>query len=572
MSDHSLPVEPPRLAKALRAERLGTLPVPAAARAPGLEVAGRESAWSLAAFARPSFARVLIAANVIAVLAFIAGVFWVMDARVGLVEERIRGLFTQGRVIAGALGEGAILTPDADRFDTDRALSLMRRIAEATNVRARLYDRNGRLVIDSNAFLRRGSVAIYELPPPGRAPLFGAEFFEAIYDAVVTRLPARDLPPYREQGFSGIGFSEVRQALGGGEASAVRANDRGELVVSVAVPVSRVQFVQGALMLTIEGGDIERIVRAERVGVLQVAALALAAMIGASILVAAWFGRPLARLASAADAVRRGAGLRGAIPDYEGRGDEIGELSRALRAMTEALAARIDAIERFAADVAHEIKNPLTSLRSAVETLGRVQDPAQAKRLFEVLQEDIRRIDRLVTDIADASRLDAELSRERFQPVRLAGLLAAIASVQNDRARGRVKVAFAADVGAAGAESVVVDGLPDRLGQVFSNVIDNAMSFSPDGATVALRLTVAGREATVTIDDEGPGIPADSLEKIFDRFYTSRPAEHGFGKNSGLGLAIARQIVALHGGTITASNRVPGPGARFTVRFPARLG
>ena len=567
MSDHSLPMQPPRLSDALRAERIGPLPAP-----PAAQERPRESRWSLAGLASPSFARVLIAANVIAVLAFIAGVFWVMDARVGLVEERVRGLFTQGRVIAGALGEGAILTPDADRFDTDRALSLMRRIAEATNVRARLYDRNGRLVIDSNAFLRRGSVAIYELPPPGRSPLFGAEFFEAIYDAVVTRLPARDLPPYREQGFSGLGFVEVRQALGGGEASEVRVNDRGELVVSVAVPVSRVQFVQGALMLTIEGGDIERIVRAERVGVLQVAAIALAAMIGASILVAAWFGRPLARLASAADAVRRGAGLRGAIPDYEARGDEIGELSRALRAMTDALAARIDAIERFAADVAHEIKNPLTSLRSAVETLGRVQDPAQAKRLFEVLQEDIRRIDRLVTDIADASRLDAELSRERFQPIRLATLLSAIADVQSDRARGRVAVVFTADVGAAGPESVVIDGLPDRLGQVFSNVIDNAVSFSPDGAAVTLRLTVAGREAVVTIDDEGPGIPAESLEKIFDRFYTSRPVEHGFGKNSGLGLAIARQIAALHGGRITAANRVPGPGARFTVRFPARLG
>jgi two-component system sensor histidine kinase ChvG len=265
-----------------------------------------------------------------------------------------------------------------------------------------------------------------------------------------------------------------------------------------------------------------------------------------------------------------GAALAGAIPDLTARGDEIGDLSAALREMTEALSRRLDSIDRFAADVAHELKNPLTSLKSAVETAARVPDPAVREKLMAIVLDDVARLDRLITDIAGASRLDAELSRAQAEPVDLAeildGLVDALASVAKPEQARPV-------LAREGHGPFAIMGIADRLGQVFRNVIANAQSFSPAGGTVRVALRRIGDFVVVSVDDDGPGIPADKLESIFERFYSERPADEKFGTHSGLGLSISRQIVEAHGGTIAAENRMTPTGsvagARFVIRLPA---
>jgi two-component system sensor histidine kinase ChvG len=327
-------------------------------------------------------------------------------------------------------------------------------------------------------------------------------------------------------------------------------------------------------VLTLEAGDVDQILSAQRRALLPFALVALAVNLLASLLLHLFVARPVMRLSAAADQVKLQRARAISLPDLEERKDEIGDLARSLESMTETLSARMDAIERFAADVAHEIKNPLTSIRSALETLDLVRDPAQRERLTRVLQQDVRRLDRLITDISNASRLDAELSRERPRSVDLAVLLSDIAGVYDTTSKpgeAPVRLTIATPGGAR------VLGQDGPLGQVFRNLIDNARSFSPDGAEV--RLTVrredadAERPVRVIVDDDGPGIPAENLETVFERFYTSRPRGTAFGANSGLGLSIVRQIVEAHGGRVTAANRTDPSGgiegARFEVALPA---
>jgi two-component system sensor histidine kinase ChvG len=288
------------------------------------------------------------------------------------------------------------------------------------------------------------------------------------------------------------------------------------------------------------------------------------------------------RLAEAAERVRWGTKSRQEIPDFTNRSDEIGHLSGALRDMTKALYNRIDAIESFAADVAHELKNPLTSLRSAVETLPLARSDESRQRLLSIIQHDVRRLDRLISDISDASRLDAELARSDAEPVDMARLLEAVVSVANERRRaGDPPIRLSLDRHPSGRDAFLVLGHDSRLGQVFNNLIDNARSFSPPEGSVRVALRRRGDRVEVTVDDDGPGIPPHALDRVFERFYTDRPEEQGFGQNSGLGLSISRQIVEAHRGTIKALNRLaPGGetdeageprrlGARFVVRLPA---
>jgi two-component system sensor histidine kinase ChvG len=280
--------------------------------------------------------------------------------------------------------------------------------------------------------------------------------------------------------------------------------------------------------------------------------------------------RPVIRLARAADSVRLSQARAIALPDIARRDDELGDLARALEAMTRTLSERMDAIEAFAADVAHEIRNPLTSIRSAIDTLPLVKDETKRERLNAILQQDIQRLDRLITDISNASRLDAELSREPPRGFDLARLLSEFVAHYNASARkGDAPVAFEAD-GEDGP--LPVSGREGPIGQVFRNLIDNARSFSPQGGSVRVRVGRVGRKVQATVDDDGPGIPPDNLETVFERFYTSRPKGAAFGSNSGLGLSIARQIVEAHGGRIWAENRQDADGkvagARFAVEFP----
>jgi two-component system, OmpR family, sensor histidine kinase ChvG len=516
--------------------------------------------------------------NAAALFILMGGVLWVQSTRAGLVEERISGIRDQALIVAGALAE---YTADPERraIDPTQAEPLLRQLIAPTRLRARIYSTIGRLQIDTRNLLARNIVTTEELPPPESAnpviAFFGRVYDGAkrIYDGLMGIRPLARLDPYFEAGVNGRVYDEVNRALMGENGSSVRVTELDSLVLSVAVPIRRFGTIYGVLMLTTESGDIDGILKGERAALLEVFAVAFVALLLASVYLAQFIAAPIRRLAAAAEQVRLGRGGRDMIPRIPDRGDEIGELADSFSAMTRALYDRIDAIERFAADVAHELKNPLTSLKSALETLERTKAPADRERLIAVVSQDLTRIDRLITDISDASRLDAELSRGTSQPVDLVRLLDTIVTIYNGMGLPRgVHVEFAMN----SARSAVIQGLDERLGQVFRNLIDNAISFSPGNGTVKIAAQILGTYVRSTIEDDGPGIPEDDLERVFDRFYTERPPEHGFGKNSGLGLAIARQIVVSHGGRVWAENRYDArqnrKGARFVVDLPLASG
>jgi two-component system sensor histidine kinase ChvG len=545
-----------------------------------------------------SLTRRIVSLNLAGLVALVASILYLSQFRAGLIDARAQSLLVQGEIIAGAIAASATVQTNAITIDPDRLLDLkpgesygasddyspldfpinpervapvLRTLISPTKTRARIYDPNGGLLLDSR---RLENVLRLDLPPPTQQP----GIVERAMIAVRTWLNRGDLPLYRELGpENGNGYEEVADALKGQKRSMVRVNSRGEVIVSVAVPVLRSRAIHGALMLSTQGDDIDQMVTAERLAILKVGGVAAAVMIMLSLLLASTIAGPVRRLADSAERVRRRIKTRVEIPDFTRRRDEIGHLSGALRDMTSALYSRIEAIEMFAADVAHELKNPLTSLRSAVETLPLARNETSRARLLEVIEHDVKRLDRLISDISDASRLDAELQRQDAMPVDLRRLLATLTSVANETKLGHdvaVEVRFE---GRSPTDSLSVPGHDSRLGQVVSNLLSNAQSFSERGSKVRLTCRRVRSEIEIVVDDDGPGIREDALERIFERFYTDRPHQ-GFGQNSGLGLSISKQIIEAHGGRIWAENRA-GPvdaegaptvaGARFVVRLPA---
>ena len=351
-----------------------------------------------------------------------------------------------------------------------------------------------------------------------------------------------------------------------------RLNERSELIVSVAVPIQRMRAVLGVLMLSTKGDDIDKIVYDESVGILRAGLIAAAVMTALSLWLSNQIGAPMRKLAAAARRVRHSAKAREEIPDFTWRTDEIGELSLALRNMTGALYSRIEAIETFAADVAHELKNPLTSLKSAVETLPLVKKDELRERLTNIILHDVKRLDRLISDISDASRLDAELAREEYEPIDISTLLGNIIPAFNDIRRDKdIDVTLMVNKVMRCPDAFLMNGHEMRLGQVINNLVDNAISFSPEKGAVKVTMRRIVGTIEIRIEDDGPGIPPDNLEKVFKRFYTDRPEEHGFGNNSGLGLNISEQIVLSHKGKIWAENRLQNDkiiGARFIIQLP----
>lgn len=561
------------------------------------------SAWQF--FVAQSFSsltRRIVFLNLTGLVALVIGVLYLSQFRAGLIDARVQSLLVQSEIIAGAIAASATVETDSITIDPDRLLELqtgesygpsddsqsgiefpinpervapvLRRLVSPTKTRARIYDRDGMLILDSRNLYGRGDVLRFDLPPPNTEK---SGLMERGFIAIRRWLGRGDLPLYTELGpENGKGYAEVKQALDGLHSSMVRVNDRGEVIVSVAVPVQRFRAVRGALMLSTQGADIDQMVEAERLAIVKVFLVAAAVMVVLSMLLAGTIAGPVRRLAEGAERVRRRIRTRVEIPDFTRRRDEIGHLSGALRDMTSALYTRIEAIESFAADVAHELRNPLTSLRSAVETLPMAKTDANRKRLLDVIEHDVKRLDRLISDISDASRLDAELQRQEVATVELAKLLEALVSAANEIRTDDVTVTLAFEGGAPA--NFQVPGHDSRLGQVVSNLIDNARSFSPPGGAVRVTCRRLKNEVEIVIDDDGPGIRPEALDKIFERFYTDRP-EQGFGQNSGLGLSISKQIVEAHGGSIRVENRSSvaaagqAPhvlGARFVVRLPAK--
>jgi two-component system, OmpR family, sensor histidine kinase ChvG len=552
-------------------------------------------AWHF--FVRQSFSsltRRIIFLNLTGLFCLVAGILYLSQFRAGLIDARIQSLLVQGEIIAAAIAASAAVDPDSVTMDPERLLDLqlgesydpdegmpgldfpinpehvapvLRRLVSPTNTRARIYDRDGLLILDSRGLI---DVVRYDLPPPRARP----NYFQRRLLALRRWLAKGDLPNYVEQP-NGKNYEEVARALTGLNWSMVRINERAEVIVSVAVPVQRFRAVRGALMLSTQGAEIDSMVTAERLAILKVFLVAAGVMVVLSFALAGTIGGPMRRLAEGAEVVRRRVRTRVEIPDYTRRRDEIGHLSASLRAMTNSLYSRIEAIESFAADVAHELKNPLTSLRSAVETLPLAKTDESRARLLAVIEHDVKRLDRLISDIADASRLDAELQRQEASPVDLTKLLTTLVNVANEVHQGDVTVSLAFEGG--GPEAFSVPGHDSRLGQVIDNLIDNARSFSPPGGDVRITCRRLKSDVEIIVDDDGPGVHADSLEKIFDRFYTYRPHQD-FGQNSGLGLSISKQIVEAHDGRLWFENRLspPGPdgtstvvGARFIMRLPA---
>ncbi len=522
---------------------------------------------------RSPLTRRILALNVLTLLIPVLGLLHLDQYRQSLIDTELDAMRGQALAFSLSLGNTAAVAGEAgdESLIPEITRSLMRLLVGDSDLRARIFAPSGELIADSFMLLGPGGmVQVMDLPPPDSGSM--SSRLGSLYDRIVNWLPGMSgLPVYQEEAIQRAeNYLEVVRALGGDSTGMVRTDGDGRLVLFMAVPVQRYRQVLGAMLLSTGGDEITAAVRARRQDVLLVFGVALAATVLISLYLAGTLARPIRRLAAAADNVRYGKGRKFEIPDFSHRGDEIGELSESLREMTEALWARLDAIENFAADVAHEIKNPLTSLRSAVETVARVEDPGQQKKLMSIILDDVQRLDRLISDISDASRLDAELSREEGGPVDVAKLLEALVEVHK-ATLGEDGPRFKVDV--ARDQRLVVAGLEGRLGQVFRNLISNAISFSPKHGTIRLSARRQQGWSVIIVSDEGPGIPPGKLDDVFDRFYSERPAGEKFGTHSGLGLSISRQIIEAHGGSIRAVNRTDEEGrvigARFIVRLPA---
>jgi two-component system sensor histidine kinase ChvG len=519
--------------------------------------------------------RRILAVNIVAIAIPVFGLLYLDNYRQSLIQSELELLKTEAKLFSGALAASGVVTgPLGDeRLLPETTRQTVRRLVDVSQTRARLFAPDGVMIADS--FLLSGPGGVVEmqpLPPLDSDDSLVWRTVVGLYDWIFERWPSSaKLPPYLESAVqSSQDYAEVQRALDGEIATAVRDAGNGRMVLSVAVPVQRYRQVLGALFLTKPGDNVETTLRDTRLTVLGVFGVALSVTVLLSLYLASTIAWPIHRLADAADRVRRSKGRQVKIPDLSRRKDEIGDLSGSLRDMTEAVWKRMDAIERFAADVSHEIKNPLTSLRSAVETVARIDDPAQQRRLMAIILDDVQRLNRLITDISDASRIDAEMSRADAEPVLLRDLLYAIGDIYSattEEDGPRIEVVARSD------DPLTVQGAEGRLGQVLRNLVSNAVSFSPPEGVIALIAKRQNGRIVITVADEGPGIPPDKLKAIFERFYSERPQGEKFGTHSGLGLSISKQIVEAYGGTLTAENLTTPDGrirgARFVIDLPA---
>ena len=549
--------------------------------------------------ASASLTRRIIIANLVGLFVMIGGIYYLSHYQTWLVEAKKESLRTQGELIAAAIASDARIEqgnieinldkanrPDKarvpyrdDGFSSlqlsirpERATPILRRLIQHTKNRARIYGRDGTLIVDTATLLTKGQLA---RPAAGSDQTSKPKNFWTRLTAV---LIDKHLPVYREIGNAkGTSYPEVRAALEGTATPLLLLDKDGEQIVSMAVPIRRANSVLGALLLSTRPGDIDKSLNEERWRIALLAVIALVATLVSSLLLARTVAEPIRRLSEAAEEVSRDISARAHLPNYTDRNDEVGQLSRAFSSMTAALYRRIESSESFAADVAHELKNPLTAARSTAESLVYAKTPEQRDELVRQIQNELKRLNRLITDVSNASRLDAELARQAMVPTLITEVVDSVAKIFRDILceDGR-SVRVAVDP-AVDAQTLKVTGHEGRLAQVITNLVDNAVSFSPADGVVVLTVKQTAQHVEITIDDEGPGIPEDRLAIIFDRFYTDRPQSEALrGKNSGLGLSISREIVHAHGGEVWAENRrAPGSaadsrpiGARFIVRLP----
>lgn len=511
-------------------------------------------------------ARLIFASNLAGLIILIIGAMVLNEMRASFVVSKKQDLVGQAQLLSNLIADAATYGEPQPSMDDTLARDTLASLSLPITMRGKVYSTDKNLLGDSYVLSDR--VIVSNLPPiqePGNVSKMSRGLSEWAVDAFAAIMPDRGGDAVRTQTFD----EEFVQAIGGKDAASQRFNDRGQRIISVSVPIQRVSAVVG--VLTLESNDIDSIIRAERAALIPFIAVAVLVALITSALLTLGIARPLRRLASAADDIRTGSAQTFDEPKITRRHDEIGGLARSVEDMTQALFERIQANESFAADVAHELKNPLTSIRSAVETAELVQDdPIAREKLRNVIAKDVQRLDRLITDISNASRLEAEITRIPNETLDIGRFVRDVVATYEglEHQRG-VTVRFVDKTMDAG---LAVRGRDGPLGQVLRNLIDNARSFSPEQGEVLVTLKQgrngAQTTAEIRVEDNGPGIPEDKLEKIFDRFYTDRPAGAAFGNNSGLGLSIVAQIVATHSGKVTAANKDSG-GARFTVELPA---
>ncbi|MGC8532376.1 MAG: stimulus-sensing domain-containing protein [Acidiphilium sp.] len=529
----------------------------------------------------PLLLRILLV-NVLPIALIVVSLLYLDQYQRGLLTAEVTALREQARIYAGALAESALETNAANQqvLNPDLARPLLYRlIAPTPNALALIYGPDGQVVANSRVREGPGGAIITEKLPQAAPRGWFARLVSTVYDQFSSFLPrGRELPSGSDEALKSGWQPGVRETLRLTTKATphhesppfIRRAPDGRLLVTVAEPIVRAGHEMGVVLLTREAGGVDRAVFSIRVSILGLFGVAIALTILLSLYLARTIATPLLRLAQSATRLREGrvAMAEPVPPSIAARQDEIGALARALENSAQALWARMDAIERFAADVAHEIKNPLSSIRSAIETIGRMNDPARAARLLEIIAQDVRRLDRLISDISDSSRLDSEMSRVAMEPVDLAPVLAALVEIHQATRDAEAPI-LELDAPRVG---LVVRGAEGRLVQVLRNLLGNAISFSPPGgAHIWLRGRATGNVIEIAIEDEGPGIPDAKLDRIFDRFYSERPQSEGFGSHSGLGLSISRQIIEAHQGRITAENRRASDGRIIGARFVIRL-
>jgi two-component system sensor histidine kinase ChvG len=530
----------------------------------------------------PLLRRILLV-NALPLALLVVALLYLDQYQNGLLEAQVTALREQARVFAGALGESAVRTTDPDnpKLVAGVAVSLLRRLTEPTpDAQARLYAPDGTVLADSR---RRegpsGTITSESLPAPlDHGPMLAAIGW--IYDRILAVLPhyvpvtAVDLTPSAGGADWQPDVKEELRLSSAGHSNEtapyIRRTRDNRLLVTVAVPVERDKHTVGIISLTREAREVDESLFSVRMSILALFGLALALTVLLSWYLSLTIARPILRLAEAAADMREGRGRSGSVPaPLLRRRDEVGALASALADSSAALWERMDATERFAADVAHEIKNPLSSIRSAIETLRRIEDPGRQRQLLTIIAQDVVRLDRLISDVSDASRLDAELSRVTAQPVDVVPILRALQEL-DEATRNEAKDPKLEIVAPPNGSKVWA--VEDRLVQVLRNLITNAQSFSPPRGRIIVRVRSVVGITEMCVEDDGPGIPDANLEHVFDRFYSERPKDESFGQHSGLGLSISRQIIEALQGQLSAENRRDGEGrvlgARFIVRLP----
>ena len=532
--------------------------------------------------------RRIVSANLVGLIVILVGLMYLSFFNTWLIDAKLDHLASQGRIAAAAIASKAIVTeqrlpnqqPGGSEYDAIRdnpfakiefslppeiVTPMLPALMDGTNNRARVYDAKGVLIADSSRFLNPDEL--------GRTTK-KKHRTKNFWTRLTQWLMRGNLPVYKEIGIAnGRRYPEVAGALDGKSQALLQLTKGGEQIVSIAVPIQRAGSVRGVLLLSTPPGAIDDALAGERKAVAVFSLIAITAAILASVLLARTVARPMRQLSRSADAVTRDIRAVENLPKIEERDDEVGQLARSFQKMTHALYRRIEASERFAADVAHELKNPLAAARSTAESIQYAKDDQQRAELIEQVTLELKRLNRLISDVSNASRMNAELALQRFDPVDLKEAAENLTSTFADlHQQDGVNVVLEVETNANG-DDFIVAGQDGRLQQVLTNLLSNAISFSSRGKAVTVRLHHDTTSIDLIVEDQGPGIPKDKLDTIFKRFYTYRPtAESSRGDNSGLGLAISREIVEAHGGKLWAENIGPAPDEGSTPRKTGRNG